>query len=174
MDILIRHAEPGDYEAVHKLYSGPRAVHGTLQLPYPSQELWRKRLAEPPENLHSLVAVADEEVVGQLALFVNNNSPRRSHSGFLGMAVRDDWQGKGVGTALLAAVVDLSDNWLNLLRLELTVFVDNEPGVRLYKRFGFEVEGIHRLYALRDGDFVDAYAMARLHPRSPKAAAAAS
>ncbi len=34
--------------------------------------------------------------------------------------------------------------------------------VRLYKKFGFEMEGTLRRYAFRDGTHADAYAMARL------------
>jgi putative acetyltransferase len=78
------------------------------------------------------------------------------------MAVRDDWQGKGVGTLLMQAVVDLADRWLNLRRLELEVYTDNEAALRLYKKFGFEIEGTLIDYAFRDGQFVDSYCMARL------------
>jgi hypothetical protein len=42
------------------------------------------------------------------------------------------------------ALVDAADNWLNVRRIELTVHVDNEPGIRLYKKFCFEAEGTHR------------------------------
>ena len=76
--------------------------------------------------------------------------------------VRDDWHGKGVGTAMMRAVIDLADKWLNLARIELTVFTDNESAIALYRKFGFEIEGTHRKYAFRDGEFVDAYAMARI------------
>jgi putative acetyltransferase len=82
--------------------------------------------------------------------------------GQLGMAVRDDWQGKGVGTALMQAAIDLADKWLNLSRLELEVYTDNEPAVRLYQKFGFEIEGTAIQYAFRDGQYVDLYLMARL------------
>jgi putative acetyltransferase len=88
--------------------------------------------------------------------------PRRRHVGQIGMAVRDDWQGKGVGTALLEAALDVADNWLNLRRLELEVYVDNEPAVRLYKKFGFVVEGTSVQFGYRDGHYVDVYLMARL------------
>ena len=70
--------------------------------------------------------------------------------------------GRGIGAALLGALIDTSDNWLNLKRLELTVFVDNEPAVRLYQKFGFEIEGTRRAAAFRDGQFVDMYEMARV------------
>jgi putative acetyltransferase len=84
------------------------------------------------------------------------------HVGSIGMAVRDDWQSKGVGTALMEAALDLADNWLNLTRVELRVYLDNSAAVALYERFGFEIEGTHRRLAFRNGEYVDAYSMARM------------
>jgi putative acetyltransferase len=162
MTITIRRTEPSDYEAVCAIFKGAQAVRGTLQLPFPSVEVWRKRLAEPPEGMVSLVACADAEVIGQLSLHTFPHSPRRRHVGQLGMAVRDDWQGKGVGTALMHAALDLADKWLNLERLELDVYTDNEAAVRLYQKFGFVIEGTLVRFAFRDGRYVDAYTMARL------------
>lgn len=164
MTTTIRRVEPTDYEALHRIFSAPRVIWGTAQLPFPSLETWRKRLAEPPDGMVGLVACTDGEVVGQLDLYTFPNRPRRRHAGQIGMAVRDDWQGKGVGTALLQAAVDLADNWLNLLRLELEVYTDNEPAVRLYQRAGFVIEGTLTRYAFRDGQYVDVYAMARFKP----------
>jgi len=166
MPITIRHIEPSDYEALHKIFSCPRVVWGVLQIPFPSAEMWRKRLAEPPEGLYSLVACADGEVVGQLGLHTSPNRPRRRHVGQIGMAVRDDWQGKGVGSALMQAAIDLADKWLNLSRLELEVYTDNKPALKLYQKFGFTIEGTAINFAFRDGQFVDTYLMARLHPAS--------
>jgi L-phenylalanine/L-methionine N-acetyltransferase len=162
MNISIRRTEPSDYESVQRVFAGPKAVRGTLQLPFPSLETWRKRLAEPPEGLFGLVACVDNEVVGQLGLHTFPNNPRRHHVGQIGMAVRDDWQGKGVGTALVQAAVDLADKWLNLARLELDVYTDNEPAIRLYKKSGFAIEGTLVRFAFRDGQYVDAYMMARV------------
>ena len=162
MEITVRHTEPEDYEALYRIFSGPKATEGTMQLPYPSAEMWRKRLAEPPAGLFSLVACADGEVVGNLGLETFPTRPRRRHVGSIGMAVRDDWQRRGVGTALMRAALDLADNWLNLTRVELQVYADNAAGIALYERFGFEIEGTHRRYAFRNGDYVDAYSMARL------------
>jgi L-phenylalanine/L-methionine N-acetyltransferase len=162
MPITIRHVEPSDYEAVYKIFCGPKAVWGTLQIPLPSAEMWRQRLTEPPEGLYSLVACVDNEVVGQCGLHTFPNRPRRRHVGQIGMAVRDDWQGKGVGTALMQAMIDLADKWLNLSRLELEVYTDNEPAVRLYQKFGFKIEGTAVQHAFRDGQYIDSYLMARL------------
>jgi putative acetyltransferase len=162
MEITVRHAEPEDYRALHRIFSGPRAMAGTLQMPLPSLEAWRERLAEPPEGLYSLVACVEDEVVGSLGLHTTPTRWRMRHVGSIGMAVRDDWQGRGVGTELMEAALDLADNWLDLTRIELRVYTDNAAAIALYEKFGFEVEGTHRRLAFRNGEYVDGYSMARV------------
>lgn len=162
MRITVRHAEPGDFEALREIHAQPKAVWGTLQLPFPSAEKWRKRVQEMPEGKHFLVACLDDEIVGALVLWQETRTPRRRHAGGLGMAVHDRWQGQGVGNALMEAAIEMADNWLNLLRLELSVFVDNDPAIRLYRKWGFKTEGTWEKYAFRDGRYVDAYCMARI------------
>jgi putative acetyltransferase len=160
-DIVVRRCEPEDYEAVHLVYSSPRAMSETLEIPFSSRQAWREKLARSREDNIHLVACVRDEIVGHLGLMVYM-SPRKRHSGHFGIAVRDDWQGTGVGTALLEVCVDLAENWLNLTRLDLRVYVDNEPAISLYEKFGFEVEGTHRRFAYRNGEYVDAHVMARL------------
>ena len=163
-NLLIRHAAPEDYPGVTRVFAGPKAVWGTLQLPYPSPEVWRKRLAEPDLGLVTLVACERDDLVGIIGLHPNPGQPRRRHAAMIGMTVRDDRQGRGIGTALLKAMVELADGWMNLTRLELTVCTDNEPAVHLYRQHGFEVEGTLRQFVLRHGQLVDAFTMARLRP----------
>jgi len=161
MDINIRKAESSDAEAIWKCYTAPKVVRNTLQLPYRSLESVRELLAKGGEGYHTLVAVVDGELVGMIGLHAFSR-PRINHRGEIGMMVRDDWQGKGVGKALMQAVTDLADRWLNLARIELTVFTDNESAIALYRKFGFEIEGTLRKHAFRDGEFVDSYMMARV------------
>ena len=78
------------------------------------------------------------------------------------MAVKDNHAGSGVGSALLETVIDLADNWLNLKRIELTVFIDNEAAINLYKKFGFNVEGEADAFAFRNGGYISAYYMDRV------------
>ena len=163
MSIHIRHAEPSDYEAIYELYSQPHAIHGTMKIPYPSLESWKKRLAEP-SGLCTLVAVLDGVVVGHASLWSESPSPRRRHAATLGIAVHDQYHGKGVGKALMHALLDLADNWLNLARIELNVFSDNQHAIALYQKHGFEIEGTHRAFAFRAGQYADGLSMARLSP----------
>ena len=162
MNILIRAAEPDDFAAICETMSAPKAQAQTLQLPYASLEIWKKRLAEQTPGDHWLVAEIDGKVVGNAGLHAAAKSLRRRHVGAIGMSVHDAWHRKGVGSALMRALIELSDNWLQYTRLELTVYVDNAPAIALYKKFGFDIEGTHRRYAMRAGEFVDTYFMALL------------
>src|SRR5260221_1174250 len=98
LDIKIRPVEPEDYEGLASLYQMPQVQAGTLQLPFPSLAMWKERAATQPEDHYRLVAVADKLIVGNVGLHVNKG--RRRHSADFGIAVRDDYQGRGVGTAL--------------------------------------------------------------------------
>lgn len=163
--IVVRRAEVTDAAAIAKTFAASLAYAGTSQLPFPSTSMWAKRISENASDDYVLVAEVDGEVVGNAGLHPVSKSPRRRHAGTIGMAVRDDWHRRGVGTALMAAAVDLADNWVGYSRLELTAYTDNEAALALYRKFGFEIEGTARRFALRDGVLVDAYMMARHVPQ---------
>jgi putative acetyltransferase len=160
--VRVRGSTREDARAIWEIYSCPGVIRGTLQLPYQSFDEIEKRLADPPPTSRRLVAEVDGRVVGVLGLDVGRG--RRAHAAALGMMVHDEFQGRGVGTALLAAAVELAERWLGLHRLELEVYPDNAAALRLYRKFGFEEEGRKRRYAFRDGEWVDVICMARLAP----------
>jgi L-phenylalanine/L-methionine N-acetyltransferase len=161
--ILIRAMESRDIEAIAEILGQPSVVWGTMQVPMTSVEARRKRFEAQAPSVRSLVAEIGGRVVGNLGL-MPQEPIRRSHVGYIGMAVHEDHQGRGVGQALMEAAIDLADNWLALTRLELTVYTDNARAIALYERCGFTREGVFRRYALRAGECVDCFAMARLKP----------
>lgn len=160
-DIVVRAMEPVDIPALTEAWNQPRAYAGTLQLPYTSLEAREKRFASKAPDQTNLVAEIEGRAVGMIFL-AREPAARRSHVGVIGMAVHDAYAGRGAGTALMTAVVELADNWLQLRRLELGVYADNARAIALYERFGFEREGLMRAYAWRAGEYVDSIAMARL------------
>ena len=144
------------WAAVHNQHG---VALGTLQIPFATVESWRSRLVSDYTE-RALVGEIDGQVVGCIGYHVGRG--RKRHTGTLGMGVDVDFQGRGVGSALMAAIIDLADNWYNLWRLELEVYTDNAAGIALYRKFGFEDEGVYRKFAFRGGRYVDALAMARL------------
>jgi putative acetyltransferase len=159
-DLVIRAARTGDAEEIAALQNLPGFRFGTLRLPYQTPEEVRKPLESRPPASVMIVAVAEGRVVGSGSL--ERYGGRRVHVANVALGVRDDCVGRGVGTALLRALIDTAENWLAVTRIELTVFVDNLPAIALYRRHGFSIEGTHQAYAFRDGSYVAAHAMARL------------
>lgn len=167
--VTVRRATPKDAAAFVQTMGDPDVLPNLLQVPHTSEELWQQRLADnvtPGKADIVLVAELEGRVVGNAGLHPFPNV-RRRHAAGLGIAVAREAQGQGVGHTLMQALCDFADNWAQLLRIELTVFTDNERAIRLYDRFGFVHEGTHRGYALRAGRFVDVHCMARLHPNPP-------
>ena len=155
---------------MYRLMSDPQVFAGLLQMPYPSVEAWRKRLEDrldQQDGLH-LVAVDGDEVIASGAIYGFGPVVRRRHAAHLGISVAHERQRQGFGSEMLRRLLEWADNWAGFLRIELTVYTDNERAISLYRRFGFVMEGTHRAHALRDGVFVDAHAMARFHPNPPQ------
>ena len=173
MTITVRKATTQDAAAFARIMGDPAVYPGLMQLPYADEETWRVRLAEnfaPGKTDLPLAAELNGAVVGTAGLHPVGPALRRRHVLMLGISVLPEAQGKGVGSALMAALCNYADRWAGALRLELTVYCDNAAAIHLYRKFGFEVEGTFRGYALRDGQYADVYAMARLHPDPPRIA----
>jgi len=170
MTITIRRAATHDAAAFARMMADPAVYPALLQMPYASEERWAAMLSDSvapgKPDLH-LVAERDGEVVGSAGLLPVGAALRRRHAMTMGISVAKAMQGQGVGSALMIALCDYADRWLGTLRIELTVYTDNDAALRLYRKFGFEIEGTLRGYAMRDGRYVDAHTMARFHPDPP-------
>lgn len=159
-EMQIRHYQAADLPQIQALYAEPRAFADTLQLPFSSSEHWQNKLAAR-EGFTCLVAVRGEEVLGQLGLEVFR-AARRRHVATIGMGVKAAARKTGVGSALLSAAINLCEKWLNVSRIEIEVYTDNDAAIALYLKHGFAIEGTCQKYAFRDGVYVSAHIMARV------------
>lgn len=150
-----------DAAALCAMANMPGFRRGTLRMPFETVESWEKRIAKAGTDDTWIVAEVEGKVVGHGNLVVRS-APRRAHIGEIAMGVADDFVGRGIGTAILSALLDVADNWRGLKRLELTVYADNEPAIRLYTGRGFEVEGRHVKAGFSEGKYHDLLTMARL------------
>lgn len=166
MDIYIRPIHIKDAQAINEI----RRMSGVMEniLGIPSEQIKNSEnfITNMGADSHEFVAAVkdndgNEKVIGCAGLQVYV-SPRLRHSGGIGIMVHKDYQGKGAGQKLMEAVLDLADNWLMLVRVELTVYTDNESAINLYKKMGFESEGIKHKAAIRNGQYADEYIMARI------------
>jgi len=160
-EIHVRAMRADDWRDLYVIWSDPRVCWGTLQVPFQSEDDVRKKVENSPEGMVRLVAEVDGRVVGASTLH-RSHAPRKQHLADCGVSVHPDYWNRGVGSALIGAMVDLADQWLGLKRLELEVYADNAAAIHLYEKFGFVVEGTKRKYAFRNGEYVDTLVMARV------------
>ena len=164
MNYSIRPTEPGDAAGLAALRRMPGIFETGGSLPSDREDPAFFSKLGPAH--HAFTAVLEDGTIVAYALLYAESNPRRRHVGSLGVMVRPDCQGQGIGTALLKTLLDLADNWLMLERVELTVFADNHRAIHLYEKLGFEKEGLKRMTVIRNGQYADEYLMARLRRRS--------
>lgn len=172
--IVIRSAEPADSERISELLGSSGVFEHLLQMPDTPVASRVEMLRATDMQICRLVALDGDRIVAHAGLHKMQNSPRRQHVRGLGIAIASSHQGQGLGRTLMERLLRWADGWGAVLRIELTVNADNERAIALYSRLGFVEEGRHRAYALRDGQYIDAIAMARLHPNPPTLPASAT
>lgn len=111
------------------------------------------------------VADVDGRVAGEGS--IKRMSPSRlRHIAHIGISVHPEFQGLGLGRALMEAMMawarEVRDPKLpDITRVDLAVFADNTKARRLYESFGFEVEGVRKNFIrYEDGRMVDDLIMA--------------
>ncbi len=104
-------------------------------------------------------AVSNDQVIGWRDVFPMSN-PRQVHRGALGMGLLPEYRGQGIGARLLTATLAHAKRF-GLEKVELHVYTSNTPAIALYKKFGFEQEGLIQKYRKLDGQYFDVLAMGK-------------
>lgn len=150
---------PEDVEELLDLYEAVAAegVHigGEAPIDRPRRKAAWLETIDPSTPGTSLVAVAGEEIVGQIGVTGTGRLD-------LGMWVRADWRGRGVGTKLVEAALDYARAH-EAYKISLEVWPHNAAAIALYEKFGFEREGyLRKHWRRRNGELWDSVVMGLL------------
>jgi RimJ/RimL family protein N-acetyltransferase len=143
-----------DSETIFRLYE-PDENH--IQV-----EEQRENISRILKTNVSTILVAEEngKLIGYLSA-IGREAGRVRHCVHIAIGILQTHCGKGIGTRLFEEL----EKWArknNIHRLELTVMDNNPRGQALYKKMGFEVEGIKRHSLLVDGQFINDIYMSKL------------
>jgi RimJ/RimL family protein N-acetyltransferase len=107
---------------------------------FPLDEDQLRAYAEGASERRHLISGVDEdlEIVAHAEL---NLLPRHRLGQVRRVGVAPDRRGRGIGSALMAHVLQTGFDELDLHRIELVVFAFNEPARRCYEAVGFREEG---------------------------------
>jgi len=106
------------------------------------------------------VAVSAGEVVGWCDVLPKDR-PIHAHVGVLGIGLLPPFRGRGIGTDLIRRLLAAAGAF-GFYRVELTVREPNIGAIELYRKFGFEREGLHRDAVQVDGVYENVVSMAVL------------
>ena len=160
--VRLRHPNDADLDALARLFSDDGELrywsHGALadraavvQYLAGIQEGWRERTLFQ----WGITVPGDAEtdaLVGTVTLLAWDRANRRAEIGFI---VRPDWQGQGVATEAVGAVLRFAFAEMDLRRVEADADPDNAGSLALLARLGFQREGLARQRWLTFGTWKD-------------------
>jgi RimJ/RimL family protein N-acetyltransferase len=131
---------------------------GTFSVPLEKEreiiELWNRN-----PKIFVLVAFDGSKVAGMLHL-QGSEKKRISHVGELGISVRKDYWGMGIGTTLIEAMIHWASH-NGVSKINLLVREDNDRAIALYSKMGFVMEGCTSRMFCIDGNYIDGIMMGR-------------
>lgn len=89
------------------------------------------------EEYRKIVGVLNGEIIAFGYLWENDNYPDIPS---LGIVIRDDWQGKGVGQHLMLKLIDLGIK-LKTKGIYISVHDNNKSAIHIYRKLGWKVIG---------------------------------
>jgi RimJ/RimL family protein N-acetyltransferase len=106
------------------------------------------------ENSLLLIAEFDNEIIGNIDL-TGNRRKVMQHTAVIGMGMLNEWRNSGLGTALLKFAIQWAKENRFLELLWLQVYTENKLGLGLYRKMGFEENGIMKNFFKQDGKYYD-------------------
>lgn len=112
------------------------------------------------KNSNIFVAEMNNHLVGHL-MVIGGNTNRIRHRAHLVIGILNDFIGQGIGHKLFNKLEAWRET-TSLTRIELTVITNNERAINLYKKNGFEIEGMKKNAMKINDKYIDEYMMAKI------------
>jgi RimJ/RimL family protein N-acetyltransferase len=110
------------------------------------------------DNSIYLVALLDGTIVGSIS-FMGGRRARTAHTGEFGVSVLKAHWGKGIGTALMEALLKWCRGTGTIRKVNLRVRPDNTGAIQIYRKLGFKEEGRITRDLYINGVFIDSTIM---------------
>ncbi len=104
-----------------------------------------------------IIAEIENEIASQLFLQRSNRS-RLAHIGDIGITVSKKYWGNSIGKHMILTAIEWARQ-KGIAKLQLQVRSDNDRAIGLYKRLGFNIEGLIGRAIKLNGNYFDDYIM---------------
>lgn len=111
-------------------------------------------------NAAMILCFVDGVLAGNCQI-VRKNKIKTRHRASIGIALKREFWGLGIGTALFREMIAIAENW-GLMQIELEVIEGNDRAIALYHKMGFEtVSCVPDAILMPEGSYVKEYLMIR-------------
>ncbi|AQP53632.1 hypothetical protein CBF34_00790 [Vagococcus penaei] len=166
--IILREAVPSDAQEVLTLVTELNQETPYLLVNRQALTLTKEDMATEIEQIYHLpnqlilLALDNNRPIG-IATVTTDSDPAISHIGEIGISIKQDFWGIGLGTAMITELIDWVEHYQKIKRLEIKVQNRNQRAIALYQKLGFETEGTIRAgIKIEHDEFCDVLLMSRL------------
>ena len=163
-DILFRQPREEDAKQIVEFYNemgGETTYLSFVKDEYPLDiEEQKQNIPKMQKAAHCTMIVAfdSEEIVG-IGTIHSGDKVKSRHCAELGIVVKKDYQGMGIGTHLMKQLIEFCKTNGITTKIQLDTRCDNVKAVELYEKLGFAIEGRLKNTTLIDGEYYDLYVM---------------
>ena len=151
MAITIRDLIESDWPAIKEIYQqGIDTGDATYETQAPETEALKGKFLNEPQ----LVAVDNGQLIGWAMLSAVSSRCVYGGVAETSIYIHSGFQGRGVGGALLSALVPLSEK-LGYWTLQAQIFPENRASIALHERHGFRQVGYREKLGKRNGVWRD-------------------
>ena len=127
-------------------------------IPYPYRkedaDIFIKEMITPVSGqIYPFAITVDGELAGSIAVYRRDNIHFRT--GELGYYLGERFWGKGVGTEAVKQICGYIFKYTDIIRIFAEPFAENKASCRVLEKAGFQMEGILRCNAVKNGKVMD-------------------
>lgn len=166
MECVLRPWRMTDAADLARMLNNPRVLHNLrdgLPCPYTkadAEAFIAAMLSADPDRTFAFAIAAEDRAVGSIGVFRQGNIHFRTAE--MGYYIGEPYWGKGLGTSAVMQAAEWVFAHTDILRIFAEPFAHNLASCRVLEKAGFQLEGILRSNAVKDGRVLDMRLYARL------------
>lgn len=167
MECSIRKWDIKDAQALSALLNNKNILNNLRDgLPYPytakdAEEYITAMLASDETKTFAFAIIADGQVVGSIGVFRCENIHFRAAE--MGYYIGEPYWGKGIATSAVKQVCSYIFEHTDIIRIFAEPFAYNTASCRVLEKAGFELEGVLRCNAVKNGKILDMKMYSRIN-----------
>lgn len=166
MECILRKWTLQDAERLAELLNNKNILNNLRDgLPYPytvkdAEEYIEAMLSSNPEKTFAFAITIDDKVIGSMGVFRCDNIHSRTAE--MGYYIGEPYWGKGIGTSAVKQMCEYIFEHTDIIRIFAEPFSYNTASCRILEKAGFQLEGILRQNAVKNGKVLDMKLYARI------------